>query len=314
MLKKASHKDGQDGIVVIKKTEPGMCGGTDAVQDTTAPKEILSEDMIFFDVSSELNTDYIDSDKDESCFDDFSSIHAFAVPAGRGAFLFLEKSKFNQNTTTRSWAFVKKNDIFASLVKLVRECKLAKENGFHSETHGLPKNFGGRIDIRYKGGERISVCDNQTPVISFEAGCKTAKIFIDAMNGEQAELPDVSLLKSIHFYEDRMKDGFSKSTLTIESDGTGTIQKSARYTSGNVYNNEIKVDVNTVSGIKKTINECGIFAWEQLPDSGFKHLYKKQLKFVFSDMQELTVTGDKLLPYQIGNGFFQIECELTTKH
>ena len=60
------HKKKQDkpddGIVILKKTEPGMCGGTDASQDTKAPKEILSEDMILFDVTSALSRGYIPSE------------------------------------------------------------------------------------------------------------------------------------------------------------------------------------------------------------------------------------------------------------
>ena len=42
---KKKKDGGTDTVVVLKRTGRNMCGGTDATQDTRAPKEILSEDM-----------------------------------------------------------------------------------------------------------------------------------------------------------------------------------------------------------------------------------------------------------------------------
>ena len=73
------NRDPEDGIVVLKQTEPMMCGGTDAYQDTRAPKEIQSEDMILFDVTSAFGG-LICPQEDEPA-EPLAYLSAFAVPA-----------------------------------------------------------------------------------------------------------------------------------------------------------------------------------------------------------------------------------------
>ena len=106
-----------DGVVILKKTEPGMCGGTDASQDTKAPKEILSEDMILFDVTSALSRGYIPSEGKRNSVEKLGYVSAFAAPVSNGTFLFFEKGDSFQKRAqkTRSWAYVKE-DVFPSLV------------------------------------------------------------------------------------------------------------------------------------------------------------------------------------------------------
>ena len=51
-----------------------------------------------------------------------------------------------------------------------------------------------------------------------------------------------------------------------------------------------------------------------LPSNGFSYRIDKQLTFVFDDGREIIVKNDRLVPDQIGRGFFNIELEMTTKH
>ena len=136
-------------IIITKSTGRNMCGGTDAYIIADAPTEIKSEEMILFDVTSALPRGVSDNKEP------LGYVSAFAVPSKDGTFLFLETGEsFSYYDEKKSaWAFVKE-DVFPSLVRLVKECDMAKDNGHHSKTHGLPENFGGSITIKYKSEEK----------------------------------------------------------------------------------------------------------------------------------------------------------------
>ena len=301
-----------DGIKIIKKTERGVCGGTDATLDTKAPTQIISDEMTFFYVSSALNTyNYRNDGPEPLCY-----VSAFAARDADGVFLFIEKSTEFRRTQAgeRTAAYVKK-DIFPSLVNLVRERKIAKNNGFHSTTHGLPQNFGGEADIRYASGERISFSNNQTPIIDYETGVKINELFEKAVEGEKIKLPDVSDLSVIKYEETRKNGGYTKAELTLLSDGTGINKKESRYDDPAVYKSEKKIDAETVSEIKQNIKATCLFAWAGLPESGFSFgEAEKTLTFVFKNGNEIKVKDGKIVPDQISGGFFNVQLEITTKN
>lgn len=310
MWKRKKNVDPDDGIVILNRTEPPMCGGTDAYQDTRAPKEIVSQNMILFDVTSALG--YALTPEEDA--DPLGFIAAFAAPAGEGTFLFLETAPDERSDdTTAAWALVKEN-VFPALVSLVREHDVAKNNGFHSRTHGLPQDFGGRVRIRYASGEEISFSDNQTPVLSIPLARTIAALFTEAMNGPRVTLPDVDSLREIRFAEEREGGGFTRATLTLLPDGSGVNAKAARYDDPQVYESEKPVDAETVAAIKATIESNGILAWEGLPESGFALSGHKTLAFVFEGGREIVIPDGQVLPDSLGRGFFSIELEMTTKH
>ena len=306
-------KDNKD-IVVLKQTKPGECGGTDATQDKRAPKEIKSEEMILFEATSALNTDPAFSDEERQ-IEPIGYVSAFAAPAGSGTFLFLEKGAgfWSDGERSRAWAYVKE-DLFPRLVKLVREENLARKNGFHSTTHGLPQNFGGRVYVCYASGEKISFSDNQAPIFSAETGRKIVNLFTEVMQGETVKLPAIGSLKEIRFSEERDNGGFTKATLTLHADGTGTNKKSSRYDDPTVYENEKPVDAETVAAIQKNIADTGILAWAELPQRERLLNRKKEITFLFEDGRAITVEDNKVLPDSISGGFFNIELEIITKH
>ena len=305
----------QDGIVILKKTEPPMCGGTDATLDTTAPKKIVSEDMTIFNVTSVLNNGVIPSGASESEFEELGFISAFAAKSGDGVFLYFQKNASpHRNAEMYSyWAYIKE-DIFPSLVKLVNEEDLAKNNGYHSQTHGLPDNFGGSADIRYESGERISFSDNSTPVITFKTGTEILRLFSSVLNGVKVKLPEISTLKEIYFEELRENGGFTKATLTIQPDGTGINEKQSKFDDEKVYESKKSVDAKTIAEIKEIIENSGILAIEGLPENVFSYSGNKQLVFSFENGTEIAVTNNKILPDQLSDSFFNIELQLTTKN
>ena len=307
--KKDKKKD--DGVVVLRKTEPGMCGGTDATQDTKAPKVIESKELTVFDVSTRLNC-YPRTEDSEV----LGRISAFAAPSGDNTFLFLCKEYgFSRRGNDRdcNWALIKEN-VLPKLAELIAECDLAKNNGYHATTHGLPENFGGSVDIRYASGEKISFSNNQHSMVSAEAGVKIAEFFDTAMKKERVPLPDASDLVGIRFSEERANGGYTRAIMTINEDGTATNRKTARYDDPTVYESEKTIDAATVEAIKKNINDCAVLAWEHLPESEYKFGADKKMTFVFADGTEITVAEGKRVPNEIHNGFFNIDLEITTKH
>ena len=307
--KKDKKKD--DGVVVLRKTKPGMCGGTDATQDTRAPKTVESKDIKLFEVSTRLNG-Y--SRQREGEKETLGFISAFASPAGDGTFLYLAKQEGSRRgAAVSSWALIKEN-VLPALADLVAECDLAKNNGFHSTTHGLPENFGGSVNIEYGSGEKISFSNNQSVMVPYEAGKKIAAFFEAAMKKEKVKLPDIDDLTVIRFEENRDNGGYTRAELTFCEDGTAVNRKESRYDGPAVYESEKQIDAETVGQIKKNVTENGVFAWEKLPCSKYKYGSDKKMTFVFRGGEEITVSGGKQVPYELRDGFFNVELEMTTKH
>ena len=302
-------------IKIIKQPPPDACGGTTAYQHKNAPTEIQSEDMILFDVSSALSVNFA-AVKPENRSQFLQYIYAFAAPCKGGSFLYLGTSTASgfDAPVTSSWAIVKEN-VFPSLTALVREYKLAKNNGFHSRTHGLPRNFGGSIDISYSSGETINTSNNQFPVLSQEEAKAIYHIFSKAFQTERIGLPKISELKSIFFEERRKGGGFTEATLTFSPDGTGINSKRAKYDSPTIFESEKPVDVQTMQQICENIEKTALFAWDGLPERPpLIDFSTKRMTFRFDDGSEITIKDETIVPAKIQNGFFNIELEMTTKH
>ena len=303
---------GNDGIIVLKKTDPCECGGTDATLDTKAPKKIASKEMVLFDISSVLGRTILKSDCEAETIHAFS---AFAAPCFGGSFLYLETVPQYGRSGGKNgeWALVS-NNVFPELCALIDKYDVAERNGYHSKTHGLPENFGGEVDVRYASGERISFSDNQTPILKTDFGLAVVDLFRKAMRGDRIALPDVGLLREIRFEETRDNGGFTKAALTISPDGTGVNKKQSRYDNPTVYESEKPVDAETVSGIASEIEKNALLAWPGLPESGYSYGKNKTLTFVFDGGEERTFRGDRSVPIRLHNGFFNVELEMTVKH
>ncbi len=301
-------KDG-DTVVVLSTTGQNMCGGTDATQDVSAPKEIACGRMTYFSATSALGFAVAPG------FDggNLSYISACAIPNDRGSFLWLAaRHGYSNDPPECALAYVKK-DVFPDLVRLVNETGLAGRNGYHSMTHGLPQNFGGSVSVDYADGERISFSDNQSPVISPKTALAVERVFLDAMAGEKVELPPLSELEYVVFREDRDDGGFEEQQLVFLPDGSADLTRLSRYTDPKIYESTKHVDPETVSGIMQKIESSMMLAWAGLPDARFQFGAKESIRFVFkeaSGIPEIFVDGKKELPGGIGNAFFDITLKL----
>ena len=296
-----------DGIIILKKTEPYMCGGTDATLDTNAPHEIVSDEILYFFAGSAIG---VSIGNEPTAFQKFN---AYAARCDAGTLLYLEVSQGWHSAPETSRAVVK-DDVMPALAGVVKECDFAKSNGYHSTTHGLPENFGGSVNILYASGEKISFSDNQSPIIAYNSAQKIVNFIKDAMAKEPAALPDADDICELRFSETR-DGGYTRAALEILPDGSAINKKESLYEgSPTVYKSEKEVDADTVALIKDAARRCGMFAWSGLPENGFKLFEPKSLTFVFKDGREITVYNDRELPMALGNGFFTIELEVTTKH
>jgi hypothetical protein len=300
-------------VVVIKRSDPKSCGGTDATQNINAPKTINSDKIVFFSVTSALHPSKKVSHETENIAPGYVS--AFGIPVKNGTFLFLETGRSFSCHDKRnfSWALVK-DDPFTELAQIVKCHNLAKNNGFHSRTHGLPENFGGSVEILYDDGEEISFSNNQVPVISSDAGTEIAQFFTEKMNGEKALLPDTDSLSEICYCEERGDGGSLKADLHILNDGSGVIKRASRNSEGTEYTNDIPVDKARVDEIKKIISNHGMFAWQGAIDA--KHHVKENSKitFGFANGEEIVVEDHRSLPEKISVAFFNIKLEIAVKH
>lgn len=298
-----------DGIVMLSQTEPMMCGGTDAYQNTRAPKTIESQDMVRFDVACSLTTLV---EPEGATGERIDYLAAFAVPVKLGTLVSLEIAGRGE-APAASWALLKE-PIFPALTALVREHDLAKDNGFHSQTHGLPQNFGGHVNIRYASGETISFSNNQTPILSPNTVRAIAAVFRTAMSGERVELPDAGSIAAIRFAEERKDGGYTRTTLDIHPDGTGVNRKSTRYENGAEYESETPMDADTVAEIRHTVESCGMLAWEGLSAEPDILGRDRSITLVLADGREVTVPDLQTALPRLGSGFFKVELNLTSSH
>ena len=218
IFKKDTQIENDEDIIVLKKTKPIECGGTDATQDRKAPKAIISKDMYYFETESALG--YVDIYSEE---DPLAYINAFAVKTEKGSFISLETRGGRYYDEKKQYLAYVTYDIFPELVKLVNDNEIAKDNGFHSRTHGLPEDFGGSVNIRYASGEKISFSDNQSPILSMKVAKLIRQVFLNALKKEPVVLKDIKSLKEIRFHEE-FDGGYVNVTLKINDDDVKTFK------------------------------------------------------------------------------------------
>lgn len=289
-----------------KKPDPPVCGGTTRTVDENAPKTILCEGMTLFHVYSALSYHQPD-DRTEN--GPLSFVCAYAAPVNGGTFLLLQTARFRREGKRAAWAVVKA-DLFPALVALAREEGLAKENGLHSHTAGLPENFGGEISVCYGDGSKISVSDNQSPVLTDRAAKRIIALFEDAMAGERADVPVAADLTGVRYDERRARGGFTKAELTFTPDG-GTVRRQNKYDGPDVYESTRALSPDDVSALRETVDRCALFLWGDLPERSNLSGGESVLTFVLADGRQIAVPEYRDVPDPVRDGFFDVKFALT---
>lgn len=297
-------------IVILKQTQPDTCGGTDATLDRAAPREIASDALLWFDGESVLP--YLDRERrDDGSFPAcLGFVHAFAAAAGEGTFLFLSTGEERHGERTSAWALVK-GDFMPDLARLIREQELAAHNGYHSQTHGLPENFGGSVRARYATGEKLSFADNQSPVLSRGQGQALADWFAARLKEERLPLPDLAGLVALRFEERRDDGGFTEVDVTLNADGSARVARRRRFDDPTVYEKEATFSPEQVADLKATAEQAALLARQYLPVREYPSGSDKTLTFRFADGEEIAVRDDRVVPGSLSDGFFRVELALT---
>ena len=291
-------------IIIKKDRDPKACGGTRETLDSEAPTVIKSKDMISFDVSSALG---FDNDYEN----DICRISAFAVRAERGTFISLTLEKGHRYDFEKTCKVVYvEEDIFPTLVELVERHDIAKRNGSHSRTYGLPEDFGGSISVLYASGEAISISNNQSPVISVKAAIDIKNAFEKALEGKKVSLPAIADLTKIIYDEKRNNGGYTHSELTFLADGKGKVVSKQKYEDSKVYESEYEKSAEKIDYIKDQIEKAAMFSWSDLPQNPIHFNIKEStLTFVFAN-GEIVVRDDRKVPLDLGRAYFNVYFEV----
>ncbi|MBQ7505024.1 MAG: hypothetical protein IJT79_06895 [Ruminococcus sp.] len=290
---------------------PPMCGGTSQSYDENAPKKIVSENMTLFKVETAMAPMGVMPGGAPAATAWFRFISVYAAKCEDGVFVLLfahdrcEKREYK-------WSFIKE-DIFPELVNAVREYDLAKSNGSHSFTYGLPENFGGEVRVDYSSGERIDFSTNRSPVISIDFANWLYDFFSEALKKEPVELPNAKAIKTIRFDSKHSDGGYTHISLTQNGD-ICEYKRERKFDIPDVFKDEKELSSELMDKFRGIIETNAMLIWHMLPESGLNSIEEKSMTFVFEDGTEIVVPSDRALPAQISGAFFNIELELNSNN
>ena len=287
---------------------PQMCGGLSQSVDENAPKQIVSEDMTLFKVESAVIPMVTAEGTAPVKIPWFSFISVYAAKCADGVFLMLyARDRYGKREC--EWRYIK-DDIFQELVSAVKNNNLARSNGTHSFTYGLPENFGGEVRIDYSSGEKIDFSGNQSPVISMVFADWLYEYFGEALKKKSVSLPDVNDIKTIRFDSVRNDGGYTHVILSDKGNGMCEYKRERKYEFSDVYRDEKEMPAEFMDKLRGIIDNNAMLVWHMLPENGFKGIEEKTMTFVFKDGSEIVVPSSKILPNTISGAFFSIELEM----
>lgn len=291
------------------KHRPPVCGGTTRRTDANAPKEIHSDTMTLFRAKSALMPSMGETMPPEAARLRFLS--AYAAATEDGAFVMLE-TRGDEEKSRLSWAIVSA-EIFPALVRAVNAAGLAAQNGRFSFTHGLPKNFGGEVEIDYASGEKLHYANNQSPVFSVAFASSLYRLFSDAIQASDTALPDASQITSVRF-DETSTDGFSQAELLPDENGDYTLTRRFKFEEPEVFESTCTVSAAFMESIRDVAQQNAVLLWHRLPISSSPALQEKALTFVLADGTEITVGNNRAVPQPLSSAFFAIELKLITEN
>ena len=249
-----------------------ICGGTRHSQDTDAPTEIHSHDLVFFKAGTEGGRMGMQS-------------RVYAAKAEKGTYIVIAEEE------PRFALLSPDCDFLSRLDALVRAQNLIQDNGYHSHTAGLPADFGGSLFIRYASGEFISKSDNQSPIITQKADQAIHKIFMDAITScPKAELPDPSLIRKVE-YREQGNERHSLLTFTLEEETAKLYSENQYSSSGTIYKKEAQVSASAFDRIIDDVKKYCLFGLggvEQYHASSYQSS-EQALTYELSDGSKIVV-------------------------
>lgn len=290
---------------------PPMCGGTSTSYDENDPKEIKSEDMTLLKIEAAVTPMGVMPGAAPAKTAWFRFLSVYAAKCEGGAFVLLFAHDRNEKRDFR-WSYIKE-DIFPELVNAVREYDLAKSNGSHSFTYGLPENFGGEVIVEYASGEKIDFSTNRSHIISTDFAVWLYDFFDEAMKKERVELPDVKNIKTIRFDSEHSDGGYTHIVMTQNGD-VCDFKRERKFDIPDIFKDEKELPAELMDRFREVIKNNAMLIWHMLPENGFDKIEEKSMTFIFEDGTEIEAPSDRALPSAISGAFFNIELELNSNN
>ena len=278
--------------------EPEVCGGSTTTFAKDAPTEITSREIVRLDCVSSFRTVASPDPK-------YRYIAAFAAKVDDGALAgYVCEVGFEEERESKLG--VVSDAVFEKLIAIVDKYRFAADNGRNHSVNGLPENFGGHVSVDYASGEEIYFSDNQSPVMSGEAGaalvdCIKSALKKDAVKG----LPSSKDVVSFH-WEERSDDGGYH---LIDWDGTALHTDQKYGFDGSVYVHDVTTAPEDFDKIRRMVDSNQLLFWGGLPEYNIDlyKRYKKTMTFRLKDGSERTVVDGMKGPDFARNGIFETE-------
>ena len=209
---------------IVEPIEIPVNGGRDENWDKNAPKEIKSEDLIYFDSWFANNeTQELEWGK-----------YFFKAELGEdgkvtGSYYYMDK---NGDFAPLEFPFETDASIMKEINEIVKESKIVAWNGYYGHTNGIPENYGFAIDAKYASGERLYCSDNAGNYFSEETMLALNNLFYERSGAKEYHSTD--RLQNVYYsiYEQDVygfyatifegPDGIVRYSVSENADGKGT--------------------------------------------------------------------------------------------
>lgn len=275
-------------------TEDVIEGGKREQFESHASTSIESTDITFFDLVCSFS----------SCDNaEVEEISAYAVPVSEGIF-----AAFKRNKDAEPEFFVSKFPALKEINDIIVKYDCVKNNGISSFTNGLPENFGGSLSVDYSSGEYIRKSDNQSPIVSPEAGKAFYDLFLEMLKKpfKQSFVPDDI---SVICYDETDQAGDGCHIELKNEKGNWHIYSTRKFaSSGNEFEHDNSVSKDDVrSFVNSAVKSC-MFYWNELPIQNFE-IYKSRCKafsFTLQDGKIIEAKEATRLPSFCRSEFFKL--------
>ncbi|MBQ4150630.1 MAG: hypothetical protein IJC81_02355 [Clostridia bacterium] len=154
-----------------KKRTDAVDGDIQEHIDKSAPKTIISENIIYFQCEFSTVTIADDIPIEHGIYTLFAELKDGAV---RGKY-----DMRTRNGSGEQFPFRQSHRFMKELQMTVGKYDFAKFNGEEYFVSGLPDMYGARIRIVYASGERIDASDNQSNFLPIDAMTELVQLFLN---------------------------------------------------------------------------------------------------------------------------------------
>lgn len=149
---------------------PDIDGGTRIRNDTDAPKEIISRELVQF--CCRFSTlSFMEEDTNLKC-----GVYSFSATKGeRGVACTVTCT--NPSVVDGEQKYMRPENFLAKIDAILHKYNAAEYNGRYYKVSGLPNFFGSSIGAEYESGETLNCYNNQDPFLPIEMMVELCRLF-----------------------------------------------------------------------------------------------------------------------------------------